>query len=88
MEVFIGFVLLIGALALSSHPPTPDEAQNNEKVGVKAEQSAAAQVANTDLPCRYSDGPLMQRDLTLAHLSNGARSRLEDEASQVARSNQ
>ena len=68
MEIVIAFLFVIGALALGSNASTYDAAEGNEPVDTRTEQAAFEHIAGTPQgPCRYADGPLIQRDLTVSH---------------------
>ena len=65
MEIVIGFLFVIGALALGSNASISD-AGADRPIDARTEQTAFEQVAGAPQgPCRYGDGPLIQRDLTV-----------------------
>ena len=77
MEIVIVVLLLIGALTLGSNAPTSGKVAGNGHLEAQAEQTLTEQVDDVSQRlCRYADGPLTQRDLTVPrasavpHLSN------------------
>ena len=65
MEIVIGFLILIGALAIGSNALTSEEIQA-EKHAAQSEQTAIEYgVDTTQAPCRFQNGRLVQRDLTV-----------------------
>ncbi len=66
MEVFIAFLLLVGAFTLGATTSHSDADKTRETVVAQAEQSRPVIHAGADhRPCRHTDGPLVQRDLTV-----------------------
>ena len=65
MEIVIGFLILIGALAIGSNASTSEESQA-EKHAAQSEQTAIEYgVDTTQAPCRFQNGRLVQRNLTV-----------------------
>ena len=65
MEIMIGFLILIGALAIGSNALTSEESQA-EKYVAESEQTVIEYGADTtQAPCRFQNGRLVQRDLTV-----------------------
>ncbi len=69
MEVFIGFLLLIGAFALGATTPDSGDAGHADTVVIEAAQDGSHSRASEGCrPCRFAEGPLVQRDLTAPRL--------------------
>ena len=70
MDIVIALLLLIGGFALGSTASTYQEGGGYEHVEARTEQtSTAPAAASLRAPCRYVDGPLVQRDLTVPRTS-------------------
>ncbi len=69
MEVFIGFLLLIGAFTLGATTSHSEADERRDTIVAQAEQGRPA-ISDSAVhrPCRYIDGPLVQRDLTVPRL--------------------
>ena len=66
MEIVIAFLFVIGAMVLCSDASTSDAAGANEPLEARTEQTAYEHIAGTpQAPCRYGEGPLIQRELTV-----------------------
>ena len=66
MEIVIAFLLLIGVITLGSNVSTSSEMEAHEPVAAQPEQTATEPgTGNRQRPCRFADGPLIQRDLTV-----------------------
>ena len=65
MEIVIGFLILIGALAIGSNASTSEESQADKHMA-ESEQTVIEYGADTtQAPCRFQNGRLVQRDLTV-----------------------
>ena len=66
MEVVIAVLILIGAMVAGSTSPTSDEGSAEREPVTESEQTSLTQRVEATLgPCRFPDGRLIQRDLTL-----------------------
>jgi len=66
MEIVLVFLFLVGAFALGSNASIPDGTERTEHAEARAEQASREHMARTSRgPCRYVDGPPIQRDLTV-----------------------
>jgi hypothetical protein len=66
MEVVIAVLILIGAMVAGSTSPTSDEGSADLDPVTESEQTTPTHRVETMLgPCRFPDGRLIQRDLTL-----------------------
>ena len=76
MEIFLVFLLLIGAfnLGAATSDRSPADAPTDEP-----EQVSKAPIQHaTSRRCRYGEDALIQRDLTVAHPAHGTSARLGD----------
>ena len=72
MEIVLAFLFLVGALALGSNASITDRAEGTEHAEVRSEQASREHVAGIPQgPCRYADGPPLQRDLTVPRTAAG-----------------
>jgi hypothetical protein len=70
MEVVIAVLILIGAMVAGSAPPTSDEDRTESALVTESEQTTPTHRVEATLgPCRFPDGRLIQRDLTLPTVS-------------------
>ena len=70
MEVLIAVLILIGAMVAGSTSPTSDEGSADRDPVTESEQTTPTHYVETTLgPCRFPDGRLIQRDLTLPTVS-------------------
>ena len=66
MEIVIAVLILIGAMVAGSTSPTSDEGSAERDPVTESEQTSPThRVEATLRPCRFPDGRLIQRDLTL-----------------------
>lgn len=66
MEVVIAVLILIGAMVAGSTSPISDEGSAERDPVTGSEQTSPThRVEATLRPCRFPDGRLIQRDLTL-----------------------
>ena len=66
MEVVIAVLILIGAMVAGSTSPTSDEGSAERDPVTESEQTSLTYRVEATLgPCRFSNGSLIQRDLTL-----------------------
>ena len=66
MEVVIAVLILIGAMVAGSTSPISDEGSAERDPVTESEQTSPThRVEATLRPCRFPDGQLIQRDLTL-----------------------
>ena len=66
MEIVIAVLILIGAMVAGSTSPTSDEGSAEREPVTESEQTSPTQRVEATLgPCRFPDGRLIQRDLTL-----------------------
>ena len=66
MEIVIAVLILIGAMVAGSTSPTSDEGSAERDPVTESEQtSPTPRVEATLGPCRFPNGRLIQRDLTL-----------------------
>ncbi len=69
MEVFIGFLLLIGAFTLGATASNSGDAGDGDTVVIQAAQDGSHSRASEGYrPCRFAEGALVQRDLTAPRL--------------------
>ncbi len=69
MEVFIGFLLLIGAFTLGATASNSGDAGHADTVVVQAAQEGSQiRASEGRRPCRFAAGALVQRDLTVPRL--------------------
>ena len=72
MEIVLAFLFLVGAFALGSNASIPDGTEGTEHSEVRTEQASHQHIARTSQgPCRYVDGPPVQRDLTVPRATAG-----------------
>ena len=72
MEIVMALLFAIGVLAIESNTSTSCEEGNIEHSATQTEQAAKEQfVVAPQRPCRYTNGPLVQRDLTVPHPDKG-----------------
>lgn len=72
MEIVLAFLFLVGAFALGSNASIPDGTVSTEHVEARTEQASREHIARTSQrPCRYADGPPVQRDLTVPRAAAG-----------------
>jgi hypothetical protein len=70
MEVVIAVLILIGAMVAGSTSPTSDEGNAERDPVTESEQTSQTHRFEATLrPCRFPDGQLIQRDLTLPTVS-------------------
>ena len=70
MEVVIAVLILIGAMVAGSTSPTSDEGSAERDPVTGSEQTSPThRVEATLRPCRFPDGRLIQRDLTVPRAS-------------------
>ena len=70
MEVVIAVLILIGAMVAGSTSPTSDEGSADRDPVTESEQTTPTHRVETTLgPCRFPDGRLIRRDLTLPTVS-------------------
>lgn len=65
MEIVIGFLILIGALAIGSNASTSEESQAEKHVAASEQNVIGYGADTTQAPCRFKNGRLVQRDLTV-----------------------
>jgi hypothetical protein len=66
MELVVAVLILIGAMVAGSTSPISDEGSAERDPVTESEQTSATHRVETMLgPCRFPDGRLIQRDLTL-----------------------
>ena len=65
MEIVIGFLILIGALAIGSNASTSEESQAEKHVAQSEQTAIEFGLDTTQSPCRVKNGRLIQRDLTV-----------------------
>lgn len=65
MEIVIGFLILIGALAIGSNASTSEESQAEKHVAQSEQTAIEHGVDTTQAPCRFQNGRLVKRDLTV-----------------------
>ena len=66
MEIVIAVLILIGAMVAGSTSLTSDEGSADLDPVTESEQTSPTQRVEATLgPCRFPDGRLIQRDLTL-----------------------
>jgi hypothetical protein len=70
VEIVFAILILIGAVAAGSNSSTSQEVHTEKHPAADSEQAAVAQsIKATPGPCRFSDGRLIQRDLTVPRSS-------------------
>lgn len=70
MEIVIVFLLLIGAVSFDANRSTSEETALKAAVEARVEQKTNRTKAESrPRPCRYGDGSLVQRDLTVPRAS-------------------
>jgi len=70
MELVVAVLILIGAMVAGSTSPTSDEGSADRAPVTESEQTTPTHRVETTLgPCRFPDGRLIQRDLTLPTVS-------------------
>lgn len=65
MEIVIGLLILIGALAAGSNASTSEESQAKKSVAQPAKAAIEYGDDATRGPCRFPNGRLVQRNLTV-----------------------
>lgn len=65
MEIVMGFLILIGALAMGSNASTSEESQAEKHVAESEETTFEFGEDTTQAPCRFQNGRRVQRDLTV-----------------------
>ena len=66
MEIVIAVLILIGAMVAGSTSPSSDEGNAERDPVTESEQTSPMHRVEDKLgPCRFSNGSLIQRDLTL-----------------------
>jgi hypothetical protein len=80
MEVVIAVLILIGAMVAGSTSPTSDEGSAERDPVTESEQTSLTQRVEATLgPCRFPDGRLIQRDLTVPRASVSVVSKVNSE---------
>lgn len=80
MEIVIAILILIGAMAAGSNASTTDEIRTEKAPVTESTQTGTApRVEARHCPCRFPDGQLIQRDLTVPHASTVSVSDANDE---------
>ena len=80
MEIVFAILLLIGAVAAGSSPSTSQEVHTAKHPAGDSEQTTVAQnIKPTPGPCRFPDGRLIQRDLTVPRASISVTSKVNPE---------
>jgi hypothetical protein len=80
MEVVIAVLILIGAMVAGSAPPASDEDRSESDLVTELEQTTPPHRLQATLgPCRFPNGRLIQRDLTLRTASTTTTSATNDE---------
>ena len=70
MEIVIAVLILIGAMVAASTSPSSDEGNAERDPVTESEQTSPThRVEATLRPCRFPDGRLIQRDLTVPRAS-------------------
>ena len=65
MEIVIGILILIGALAIGSNASTLEDSQAEKHVAESEQTVIESGVDTAQAPCRFQNGQLVQRDLTV-----------------------
>jgi hypothetical protein len=80
MEIVFAILILIGAVAAGSNSSTSQEVQPEKYLAAHSKQPTAAQgIKDTPGPCRFADGRLIQRDLTVPRASVSVMSKVNPE---------
>jgi hypothetical protein len=77
MEFLFALLILIGVVAAGSNPSTSHDAHTEKHPVSDSEQVDVAQSVHG--PCRFPDGRLLQRDLTVPRASISAVSKVHRE---------
>lgn len=64
MEIVIALLILIGALTVGTNSSTSDEAQAEKNLARSEQAVNESGVDSRQVPCRLSNGRMVQRDLT------------------------
>jgi hypothetical protein len=65
VDGLIALVLLLGAYGLGTVTKVPDPVEKGSPAAVEQAPVSPAMPADPPQPCRYADGPLAQRDLSV-----------------------
>lgn len=70
MEIVFAILILIGAVAAGSNSSTSQDVDTERHPAADSEQTTVAQgIKDTPGPCRFADGRVIQRDLTVPRAS-------------------
>ena len=69
MEIVIALLILIGALTVGTNSSTSDEAQAEKNLARSEQAVNESGVDARQVPCRLTNGRLVQRDLTVRRSS-------------------
>jgi hypothetical protein len=79
MEIVMALLFTFGVLAFESQTSTSCEEGNIQHSADKSEQAAKEPFVETPQgPCRYTEGALVQRDLTVPYPDNGFELKCQD----------
>jgi hypothetical protein len=79
MEIIMALLFTFGVLAIESHNSTSCEEGKIKQSFAKSEQAANEPFVEVPKrPCRYTNGPLVQRDLTVPYPDKGFELKCQD----------
>jgi hypothetical protein len=79
MEIVMALLFTFGVFAIESHNSTSCEEGKIQQSFAKLEQAANEPLVEAPQgPCRYTHGPLVQRDLTVPYPDKGSELRGQD----------
>ena len=79
MEIVMALLFTFGVLSIESQSSTSCEEVNIQHSVSKSEQTANEPFKEAPLgPCRYTNGPLVQRDLTVPYPDKGCELKCQD----------
>jgi hypothetical protein len=79
MEIVMALLFTFGVLAIESHNSTSCEEGKIQQSFAKSEQAASEPFVKAPQgPCRFTNGPLVQRDLTVLYPDKGIRLKCQE----------